>query len=161
MPSVLRAIEDRYPTFNFVVEIDGVAAAGFSELSGMEEETEVIEYREGGDATTPRKFRGLTKYPPLVLRRGQSSDLDILKMKQRTFDAFLGAAGFNSPVYRFPNMYIVQRDNSGIDVMRWRVLKAWISKYSISDFDALASEASFEEIEVSHEGFYLDNNASL
>jgi len=33
---------DPYKSFNFVVEIDGVARAAFSEVSGLESETAVI-----------------------------------------------------------------------------------------------------------------------
>ena len=156
MPVQLRQVEDRYPNFNFVVEIEGVQAGGFTSVAGLEKETEIIEYREGGDGTTPRKFRGITKYSDITLERGQSSDLDLWRLQQRTFDAFIGATGFSSPVYRF-DMYIVQRDTSGQEVLRWKVQKAWVSKYVISDFDANSSEASMESVVVAHEGFYLES----
>ena len=156
MPLNLRPIEDKYPTFNFLVEIDGVQAAGFTEISGMEKETEVIEYREGADGTSMRKFRGLTKYAPLVLKRGQSSDLDLWNKANLTFDAFTGATGNNSPLYRF-DFYLIQQDSNGNEVLRWKFIKGWVSKYMISDFDAATSEASFEEITIEHEGFYLEN----
>ena len=38
---------DPYGQFNFLIEIDGVTRAGFSEVSGLTTDTNVIEYREG------------------------------------------------------------------------------------------------------------------
>lgn len=156
MPTALRQLEDRYTNFKFCVEIDGVAAGGFNEISGMEIETDIIEYREGCDPSTVRKFRGLTKYSDIVLKRGMSSDLDLWNLQKRTFDALTGAAGYASPIYRF-DMYIVQKDMAGIEVRVWKVEKAWVSKYTISDFAGDGSEVSMEEITVANEGWYLES----
>lgn len=43
---------------------------GFKSMSGMDSETEVIEYSEGGDNQVVRKLPGRTKYPNIVLKRG-------------------------------------------------------------------------------------------
>jgi phage tail-like protein len=61
---------DPYVGFNFVVEIDGIQLAGFSECSGLSAETAVIEYREGNEPARARKLPGLTKYTEIVLKRG-------------------------------------------------------------------------------------------
>ena len=37
---------DPYGQFNFTIEIDGVTRAGFSEVSGLTTDTNVIEYRD-------------------------------------------------------------------------------------------------------------------
>lgn len=48
--------------FRYKVEIDGLAAGGFSEVSGFDASIDVIEYREGDmTATTPIKLPGLKK----------------------------------------------------------------------------------------------------
>jgi hypothetical protein len=66
--------DDPYKAFNFLVEIDGIARAVFSEIGGLESETVVIEYRAGGEPNTVRKLPGLTKYANIVLRRGITKD---------------------------------------------------------------------------------------
>jgi len=38
---------DPYKVFKFLVEIDGLTSAAFSEVSGLDSETAVIEYRTG------------------------------------------------------------------------------------------------------------------
>ena len=47
---------DPYLSFNFLVELDGIAQASFRECSGLGSTTEVIENREGGDNITVRKL---------------------------------------------------------------------------------------------------------
>ena len=39
---------DPYQGFNFLIEIEGLLTGGFSEVTGLESEIEVEEYREGG-----------------------------------------------------------------------------------------------------------------
>ena len=62
--------QDPYRSFNFLVEIDAVTVAAFSEVSGLTAETEVIEYRTGGMLGGVRKLAGLTKYTNITLKRG-------------------------------------------------------------------------------------------
>ena len=156
MPDPVRSLEDKIGSMKFAVEIQGVASCGFSEVSGLEMETDVMEYREGCDATTPRKFRGLTKFSDVTLKRGVSSDLDAWNLSRRTYDAFTAASGFASPVYRF-DMHIIQRDMAGADQRVWKIVKAWVRKFMVSDMSAHQSEVSIEEMIITSEGFYLEN----
>src|SRR5262245_22508455 len=61
---------DPYQAFNFLIEIEGVFAGGFSECSGLQVETEYLDYREGGQNGFVHRFAGPTKYPPLMLKHG-------------------------------------------------------------------------------------------
>src|SRR5262245_12154184 len=61
---------DPYPSFNFLVEVEGILAGAFTECSGLSVETEFFEYREGGLNGYVRRFAGPTKYPALVLKHG-------------------------------------------------------------------------------------------
>ena len=61
---------DPYRIFNFLVELDGIAQASFTECSGLGATTEVIETREGGNNATVRKLRGKTIYPDITLKWG-------------------------------------------------------------------------------------------
>src|SRR4051812_10327860 len=58
------------PKFHFQVTW-GSARMGFTEVSGLDFETEVIEYREGSNpAYNKSKQPGLTKYSNITLKRG-------------------------------------------------------------------------------------------
>ena len=55
--------DNPYSNVNFIVEVDGVAAAGFSEVDLPEGRIDVIEYREGSDKTSDaRKLPGRVGY---------------------------------------------------------------------------------------------------
>jgi phage tail-like protein len=63
---------DPYGQFNFLVEIDGVIQAGFSEVSGLSTDTNIIEYREGNEQQgTARKLPGLMKYSTRLYGTGE------------------------------------------------------------------------------------------
>ena len=65
--------KDPYLGFNFAVEVDSIVVAGFSEVSGLQSEAEVHEYREGGVNEYVHKCAGPIKYSSnLVLKRGIS-----------------------------------------------------------------------------------------
>lgn len=63
--------QDPYMAFSFLVEIGGLVVGGFSEVSGLQIETAVETYREGGVNEYEHKFAGPTRYPTnLILKRG-------------------------------------------------------------------------------------------
>jgi phage tail-like protein len=75
---------DPYQGCNFIIEIEGLLVGGFSECSGLEAETEVIDYREGGVNDYIHRFAGGTRYPPLVLRHGITSSDGLWRWYQMT-----------------------------------------------------------------------------
>ena len=139
--------DDPYKAFNFLVEIDGIAVAAFSEVSGLESETEVIEYRVGSEKTnTVRKLPGLTKYANIVLRRGVTQDADLWNwrrsVEQGTVDRRNGS--------------IVLLDGDRNPVLRWGFLNGWISKWEGPALNATGNEIAIETIEIAHEGLTRD-----
>ena len=83
------ARKDPYKSYRFLVEIDGIEQAGFSECTGLGSSVEVVEYREGGDPGAIRKLPGRASYPDIVLRWGASDSHDL-------YDWHLGASDRNS-----------------------------------------------------------------
>ena len=58
------------PKFHFQAEWGGVRI-GFTEISGLDVETEVIEFRDGASKEySKRKMPGLQKYPNVTMKRG-------------------------------------------------------------------------------------------
>jgi phage tail-like protein len=69
--NLLGVRNDPYTAFNFLVEIESLLVGGFSEVRGLEVETEVEEYREGGVNEYVEKLPGRSRYPSnLTLQRG-------------------------------------------------------------------------------------------
>ena len=61
---------DPYRAFRFLVEIGGIELGGFQSVSGIERETKIEPYREGGVNDYEHQHASLTTYPPLTLKRG-------------------------------------------------------------------------------------------
>ena len=62
------------PGFHFLIEFDG-NRIGFTEVSGLTQEVQAIDYREGGtpdDSTS--KIPGMQKYSNITCKRGFASD---------------------------------------------------------------------------------------
>ena len=73
--------------FNFLIEIDGVVKGGFSEVSGLTTDTNIVEYREGQEQQeTPRKLPGLMKYNNVVLKRGWTKDRSLWEWRKKVIE---------------------------------------------------------------------------
>jgi phage tail-like protein len=61
---------DPYSAYKFKVEIEGIIAAGFTDVSGLTIETEVETIKEGGVNNYEYKLPKFTKYSNITLKRG-------------------------------------------------------------------------------------------
>ena len=143
MPAPQR--NDPFKSFNFIVEIDNIARAAFSEVSGLESETAVIEYRSGQDFVT-RKLPGLTRYANIVLRHGITQDRELWDWRKNIVDG--------NPDRR--NGSIKLLDDSLSEVLRWNFRNGWICKWQGPSLNARSNEIAIETIEIAHEGLELD-----
>jgi phage tail-like protein len=132
---------DPYKVFKFRVEIDGLIVAAFSEVSGLESETTVVEYRTGADHVM-RKLPGLTKYPNIVLKRGITDDMELWNWRKRIVDG--------NPDRR--NGSIVLQDDQGQDKVRWNFYDGWPCKYDGPNLNAKSNDVAIETLELAHEG---------
>ena len=137
---------DPFAAFRFALEIDGVIA-GFSEISGVNNENDKIEYREGVEGPTVRKLPGLKKFGDITLKRGFTDNGDLWTWRKTVLD---GAAERRSGS-------IVLRDEGGNDVLRWNFQEAWPSKYSAPAFNAKTNEVAIEELVLQVEYLELDS----
>jgi phage tail-like protein len=133
---------DPFVNFNFLVEIDGITRAAFHEVNGFDSTIDVIEHREGGENTTPRKLPGMTKHSNIVLKWGMSLDVDLYNWHR---DAVRGT------VVR-KNGSIVLLDRAGQEVARWNFFRAWPTKWDGPDFTAEGNDVAIETMELAHEG---------
>jgi phage tail-like protein len=133
---------DPYMNFNFRVEIDGITRGAFHEVSGIDSTIDVVDHREGGENTTPRKLPGLTKHSNIVLKRGITDDEQLW---QWHIDAV------NGDVQR-KNGSIVLLDRRGQEVARWNFKNAWPSKFVLPNLTAEGNDVAIETFELVHEG---------
>jgi phage tail-like protein len=138
-----RRPSDPYANYNFLLEIGGITKAGFSEVTGLNTETNQIEYREGNEGIIPRKLPGLTKVGNVTLKRGVTIDAELFKWRKSVTDG---------DIDRKDTMSIVLRNEKGDEAVRWNLLNAWPSKYMAPDLKANANEIAIEALEITHEG---------
>jgi phage tail-like protein len=130
---------DPYGNFNYLVEIDGIARATFSEVTGFDSTVDVIEHREG---TQLMKLPGYTKHSNIVLKWGMTHDMELYKWHQSVVDGAIERKGGS----------IVAYDRAGNDVARWTFVNAWPSKYDGPDLKSEGNEVAIESVELVHEG---------
>src|SRR6478736_2556841 len=137
---------DPYRSFNFRVEIDGVATASFRECTGLSGDGNSLEYREGTDIPrTVRKLVCLQTFPNIKMKRGYTQNRELWNWYRNIVNGV--------PDRR--NGSIILMDEQRNDVMRWDFENAWIKKIDGPGFNATASEVAVESIELVHEGVTL------
>ena len=134
-----------YRDVRFLLEIDGIVKAGFSQCTIPENTTEATEYREGTDRSTVRKLWSLTDYGTLTLESGVTDDsIELFEWRQLVEQGNLDDAR--------RSIAVVILDEEGNPGPRWEFVKAWPSSYDAPDLDATGGEVAIESIEIEHEG---------
>ncbi|WP_437536862.1 phage tail protein [Sorangium sp. So ce726] len=136
--------DDPYFGFNFLVEIQGLIAGGFTSVSGLRISTEVVPVREGGLNTHEYKLPGGTSYSDLVLRRGVS-DLDLLWGWYQ--DVIAGKVS-----RRNGTIYLLSHAN--IPVKWWDFVRAYPVAWEGPEFDASSNQVLFQALTIAHEGLF-------
>jgi phage tail-like protein len=134
--------KDPYQAYNFIVEIEGITAAGFAECSGLSAEVESFEYREGGVNDYTHRFAGPAKYPPLVLRRGMTDSNELWNWHRMVAKGFV--------IRRNGTIHML--DSKGQTVKLWHFFRAYPIRWTGPDLRAGTSGVAFESIELAHEG---------
>ena len=143
MPTADR--NDPYGAFNFIVEIDGVVVGGFSECSGLQTETPIIEYRTGNEATTTRKLAGIGKYNNIVLKRGYTKGRELWEWRKQTINGRTDRRSGS----------ITLLDEARQPALEWKFREGWPTKWDGPTLNAKNNEVAIETLEIAHEGLEL------
>jgi len=134
---------DPYRAYNFLVEIDGIARAGFRECAGLDSSQDPVEYREGNEKSlTVRKIPTLVKYSNITLKRGITDDADLWNWRKQAVDGKVDRK----------NGSIVLLDDTGEETVRWNFREGWPTKWAGADFNATGTDVAIETLEIAHEG---------
>jgi phage tail-like protein len=133
---------DPYNAFNFLVEIEGIIAGGFSEVSGLEISTEVEKFREGGVNDREIILPKFSTQSNLLLKKGQT-DLDLL---------WNWYADVVAGKVRRKNGSIYLLDAQGLPAMWWDFIDAYPIKWAGPTFNASGSTVAFETLTLVHHG---------
>lgn len=142
----LGARTDPFLAFNFLVEIAGLVVGGFTDVTGLESEIEVEEYREGGQNRYVHRLAGPARYPArLVLRRGLAERRTLWSWH---YDATQG-------IIRRRNGSIVLLNSAGEESWRWNFIGAYPVRWVGPELRASTTATAVETIELVHQGIML------
>jgi len=136
--------KDPLKAYRYLVEIDGVTQAGFSEVTIPDSAQDPIEYREGTDLPTLKKIPGLIKYGNVVLKWGSTDSVELFNWRKLVEDGNMEEAR--------KNMAIIVLNETGEATARWEFREAWATKYDAPDLKASGNEIAIETLEIAHEG---------
>lgn len=139
------------PKFRFVVdlgtELKGIA---FQEVSGMDVENQIIEYRKSNSSLfSTEKMPGIAKYGNVTMKRG-------VFVNDTTFWDWYAEIQRNTMKKR--TVLIKLLDESGAVAMQWQLNNAWPTKITSADLNANGNEVALDTLEITHEGLTIKNN---
>jgi phage tail-like protein len=136
------------PKFHFRVEWGG-ADIGFTEVSGLEVSTEVIEYREGSSKNYSKiKMPGMIKHNNVTMKRGT------FKGNNEFFD-WWNTIALNTVERRDITISLLNENHEPVVV--WRLMNAFAVKVQSTDLKADGNEVAIESMEIAHEGLTIIN----
>jgi conserved hypothetical phage tail region protein len=137
------------PVFHFKVEMAGLSAE-FTEVTGLNIEVQVIEYRHGLSPTySMTKMPGLQKYGNITLKRG------VFKGNNEFFELY---QKIKMNTVERQDVLISLLDETHAPVMQWQVQEAWVTKITSPDLKSSGNEVAVETIEIAHEGLAVIND---
>lgn len=137
---------DATPSYRFYVEIGDVKEAVFTEVSGLQVEMDVTEYREGGLNNFAHFLPGPIKANRVTLKRGMTRSNDFLKWH---------IPNGSAPVVR-KSISVVLYDVEGKRVATWNFHNAYPVKWTGPQLTADGTSVAIESLEIAHEGMQLD-----
>lgn len=136
--------KDPFLAFNFVVEIDGLSVAGFSEVSGLSVETQVERKTFGGENHKEYVFLTGTKYSDITLKNGITDDDFLWNWYQNVING----------VIRRRSGSICLLDDAGAPKLWWNFVEACPIKWEGPSLNATSSGVAVQSLVLTHNGLY-------
>lgn len=136
------------PKFYFQVKI-GDKEIPFQEVSGLDIEAQIIEYRHGNSKEfSTIKMPGIKKTGNVTLKKG-------IFVKDNGFWDWFNKIKMNT--IERQTIVINLLDEAGKPTMIWTLTNAWPTKITGTDMKSDGNEIAVETIEVAHEGLTIAN----
>jgi phage tail-like protein len=147
-----RRANDPFGNYRFIVELDSVQVAGFAECTGLQIETKVFEYQEGGRNETSLKFPETSTYSNITLKRGVTTSNALIDWQLDVVHGTFRTNARNPRPQSTPPLAIILLDEQGTAAKRWNLIRAFPVKWIGPDLKAMGNEVAIETLELTHEG---------
>lgn len=141
------------PKFQFEVDLgDGtLTKVAFQEISGMDVESQIIEYRNSNSTEySVQKMPGIKKYGNITMKRG-------IFVKDFTFFNWHDQITMNTIKRR--TILIKLLDQAGDVTMQWSLMNAWPTKITVTDLKSDGNEVAVDTLEIAHEKLTINNSS--
>ena len=150
---------DPYKRFKFQIIVDGEIVPGVSQVSALSRQTEIVSFRSGSFLNQFLKAPGLTRFNPIVLKRGITHDTTFEDWAELAYNP-AGDAAMSLKNFR-KDMRINLMNQQGSVVLSYMVFRAWVSEYEpLPELCADSNEVAMETIVLEHEGFERDRSVT-
>ena len=135
------------PKFHFKVTLGSIGEIPFQEVSGLDNEHDIIEYRAGNSVEfSTVKMPGLRKSSDVTLKKG------MFKGDTALFDYFMKVT-MNTIIRETVTIQLLDENHK--IMFTWTLKNAFPLKVTSTDLNAQNSEAAIEEMTLAHEGLTL------
>jgi len=132
------------PKFYFSVQLGDDKDVTFQEVSGLQTETKVIEYRHGNSPLfSTIKMPGLTSVGNVTMKKG------IFAKDTKFFDWYLETKKRESFKRRVVVVHLL--DEGGHPKMTWTLNNAWPTKVTGTDLKSDGNDVAVEQVEIAFE----------
>jgi phage tail-like protein len=135
------------PAFHFKVTIGSIGEVAFQEVSGLDTEYDVIEYRAGNSVDfSVVKMTGLKKTSDITLKKGMFAG------DTQLFDYF-SKVKMNTISHETVTIQLLDEEHKPL--FTWTLKNAFPKKVTGASLNAKNSEAAMEELVLAHEGLTM------
>ncbi len=138
------------PSFSFQVTWGTQTKIPFQEVSGLDTETQILEYRHSNSpAYSTIKMPGIKKFGNVTMKRG-------IFVKDNSFWAWYSQITMNT-IKRI-GVVVQLLDEKSNPTMTWTLTNAWPTKISSPTMKSDGNEVAIQTIEIAHEGLVIANS---
>lgn len=138
------------PSFSFQVSWGSQSKIPFQEVSGLDTETQILEYRHSNSpAFSTIKMPGIKKFGNVTMKKG-------IFVKDNSFWTWYSQITMNT-IKRI-GVVVQLLDEKGAPTMTWTLTNAWPTKISSPTLKSDGNEVAIQSIEIAHEGLVISNS---
>jgi phage tail-like protein len=132
-----------HPAFRFVVQIDGIESATFTQCTLPSLEIEVEERKEGGFNDGTHILPTRVKKGTITLKRGMLSGTELLAWYLAVMSGQIAKSR--------RQVSIIMLDSQGEEIMRWDFAGVYPVKWTGPELDAASNKVAIEALELAYE----------
>lgn len=136
---------DPFCAFHWKLEVSGLTFGHFFEVTGLEVQTEVVKYREGGRNENEHHLMGQTTYSNVVFKHGLTDNTTLSDWKAKV-DSMFGRMGARK------DGSIILLDQATNELARWNFKRGWPCKWQGPTLTGFNTLITIETLEIAHEG---------